>query len=239
MDATVHATNPHFSLPTGLKLGQMFVVFMIACLACLFVAVTLYTLQQQQFALTAFLAFVAAWMFILLRYVGRQLHVTRHLAIILEPDHLNLALPCGRSLIHKLDSFVRRVPVCEIQQIETRLEAVKSLGMVNMQRWYALRLHNGDCIMLGEERALATPLATSFWGKCVAAIVETYDLAVQDLGMVPAQGGFLSVLGTRPPAQGAATLSAARQAVMWRRARYLGIWVSIAALAAIVVNLLI
>lgn len=176
MDASASVANLHFHLPAGRKLGQMFVVLMIAPLVLLFAGVALFVLLQQQLGLAAFLVLVTAWMLIMLCYVAR---------------------------------------------IETRLEAVKSLGMVNMQRWYALRLRlrSGQCIMLGEERALGTPLATTFWGSCVAAIVERYDLTVEDLGMVPAQGGFLSALATRPPAQDAVPLSATTQQALWRRAQ--------------------
>ena len=71
-------------------------------------------------------------------YVLRDLNGKWGLRIVLDADAATLALPSGRSLIHRPPAQYITVPYADIQAIETRLEAYGSLRMEIMQRAYVL-----------------------------------------------------------------------------------------------------
>ena len=106
--------------------------------------------------------------------------------------------------------------------VETRLEAYTSVGMVSMHRSYALKLKTGRLIMLGEDRALNTAMASSILANTVKHIVRRGKLEARDLGMAEGRGGILLVLFTAPPSWDAPSLSDDRQATLWRAAGMTG-----------------
>jgi hypothetical protein len=87
------------------------------------------------------------------------------LRVAFDHDTVTLDLPAGRSLIHRVPAQRLTIPCADIAAIETRLEAYRSLGMVNMQRAYALRGKSDDWVFLFEDRALGTAVATSFFAS--------------------------------------------------------------------------
>lgn len=108
-------------------------------------------------------------------------------------DILDLDLPGGRSLVHRLDPVHAGLSYDEIEAVETRLEAYPSFGMVNMHRAYALKLKSGDLIILGEDRALNTGMASAAVSNAVLEILRRRALEVRDLGMAKGRGGLLCV----------------------------------------------
>ncbi len=132
-------------------------------------------------------------------------------------------LPATRSLIHRLPAQRLTIPYNDIAEIETRLEGYRSLGMMQMQRAYALRRRSGDLIFLFEDRALATALETSFFSDIATQVAARAGVPVRDLGMVQGGGGFLGVWGTRAPDWAAPALPLDRQSRLWRHAAATGV----------------
>jgi hypothetical protein len=154
------------------------------------------------------------------------------------PQGLELHLPAARSLTHHLAALTRTVAWSEVAAIETRLEAYSSLGMANMQRAYGLKLRDGEVIVLGEDRALGSGIATGWLGTFVAQVAEHYPVQILDRGMAEGHGGFLSVLFTAPPPWSAENLDQAVQAKLWKRAGRTGMLAVLAPLVLLVVALL-
>ncbi len=135
---------------------------------------------------------------------------------------MRLDLPRARSLIHRPRPLHATVALDDIEAIETRLEAYSSLGMTNMQRIVALKLRSGELIILGEDRALNTGLASSVLAKAVAQIVRSGGVEVRDLGMVEGRGGFLVVFFTSAPPWDTPSLGPERQKALWDAAGMTG-----------------
>ncbi len=93
--------------------------------------------------------------------------------------------------------------------------------------------------MLGEDRALGTSMASSFFADAVECIVQRGQLDTRDLGMAEGRGGILSVLFTSPPRWDTPGLGAEKQADLWRRVAWTGalalIAVAVVLLAAVIV----
>ncbi len=170
-----------------------------------------------------FVAVVAGFLVVMFTYVLRDTRgkVGWHIAI--GATALDLDLPRGRSLIHRLDPVHSHICFDEIEAIETRLEAYSSLfGLTNMHRVYALKLKTGDVIILGEDRALHTAFESSILSGAVGEIIRQSHLELRDFGMAQGQSGFLTVLFASPPRWDAPSLSSARQAELWAAAEWTG-----------------
>ena len=109
-----------------------------------------------------------------------------------------------------------------IDAVETRLEAYRSVGSVNINRIYALRLKSGELIILGEDRALNTSMESATVTSTVKRILQQGSLDVRDLGMAEGRGGLFAVLFTAPPPWDAPSLSDEQQAILWRKAGITG-----------------
>ena len=88
-------------------------------------------------------------------------------------EALDLDLPSSRSLTHRLKAVHAKLRFDEIESVQTRLEAYRSFGMANMNCSYALKLKGGDVIVLGEDRALGTQLASQFFNRMASALPST------------------------------------------------------------------
>jgi hypothetical protein len=165
-----------------------------------------------------FLGLISGFSVGLAMHTLRDAYAKHRLLIRAGADGVELRLPAARSLVHALRAERRNVAWSEIAAIETRLEAYRSLGMANMQRAYALRLHTGELIFLGEDRALGTNLATGMLAQLVARLRERSPLELVDRGMAEGRGGLLAVLFTAPPPWAAANLDAATQTRLWSAA---------------------
>jgi hypothetical protein len=204
--------------PRAAWLGGLFTAVLLGLLCAFMLGGAVLAMTGGNFAVGAVLAAVAGVMGVLFRYVLRDARAKRNWRITVGTDTLELELPRGRSLVHRLDPVRAKIRFDEIEAVETRLEAYRSFAMANMQRSYALRLKAGDTIILGEDRALGTALASDFFAGAVDRIVGQGKLPTRDLGMAEGKGGILSVLFTRPPPWDAPALGAEQQSALWRRA---------------------
>src|SRR6185369_3507920 len=146
---------------------------------------------KQEWWLGAFAAAMAVFMAGLTGYVLRDLRGKWGLRVELLADRMVLDLPGGRSLIHRPRSQHLTIPYADIDAVETRLEAYRSLGMAMMQRAYVLSRKQDDKIFLFEDRALGTPIETSMVARIADAIVARAHVPLRDLGMVEGRGGVL------------------------------------------------
>ncbi len=146
-------------------------------------------------ALGLFMLAVAAFMVALCVYVLRDLRGKWGLRLTLGQDAVTLALPSGRSLIHRPPPQHTTIPYKDIASIETRLEAYGSLGLEIMQRAYVLHRKSGELIFLFEERALATAFASSTFSAIATELAARAGVALKGLGMAEGRGGLLCAWG--------------------------------------------
>ena len=195
---------------------------MTGAIVLLFVIVSVGLIAGGSVGLGVFIAAMAAVMGVLFLYLLRDTAGNLGWCIAIGADALDLDLPRGRSLIHRLDPVHSHIRFDEIEAVEGRLEAYATLRMTNMQRAYALKLKTGSVIILGEDRALNSDLESSIVAKTVERIVRRGKLGTRDLGMVEGSGGILGVLFASAPPWDAPSLSAERQAALWADAGMTG-----------------
>jgi hypothetical protein len=210
-----------FRLPLSVRLGSLIgAIILFATTAIMFAFVALGFTVNWGFGL--FILGGAGLMAALTVYVLRDLNGKLGLRIVLDADAVTLALPSGRSLIHRPPAQHITVPYADIQAMETRLEAYGSLRMAIMQRVYVLHRKSGELVFLFEERALATAMASSMFGDIATDLAKRAGLELNDLGMAEGQGGLLCVWGARAPDWAAPALSPQRQRQLWARASVTG-----------------
>lgn len=155
-------------------------------------------------------------------YVWRDLKAKWRLRIVLDANAATLDLPAGRSLIHSPPPQSLTIPYADIDSIESRFEAYRSLGQTMMQRAYVLRTKRGELIFLFEDRALATKMESADFAGIVMELAARANVGVHDLGVVEGEGGLLGVWGTHAPDWAAAPLARDRAARLWRDAAATG-----------------
>ena len=200
-------------LLAAILIGALAAAFSILGVACLFACT---------WGVALLLLTLSGWMLLVANYVWRDCQAKRNWLVEIEPGELSLDLPAGRSLMEAGRRVKRLLKVSEVSAVETRLEAFRMFGMVNMQRNYGLRLKSGDLIVLGEDRALASGLLDATIGRFVDTIRLRTGLPLKDLGMVEGKGGVLGVLFTSVPVWNTPALPSVRQAVLWRNAALTG-----------------
>lgn len=221
------------------RIGGAFTTALIGALSLFMLGAAAIITADGHVGAGAFTLAITGVMVVLARYVLRDVRAKWGWRIAIGTDALDLDLPSGRSLIHRLDPVHARVRYDQIDAIETRLEAYRSFGMANMHRSYALRLKTGDLIVLGEDRAVGTSMASSFLADTVEHIVQRGGLDIRDLGMAEGRGGIFSVLFTSPPRWDTPGLGTEKQTDLWRRVAWTGalalIAVALVLLAAAIV----
>ena len=210
-----------FRLPLSVRLGSLVgTIILSATTGIMFASAALgFTMN---WGLGLFMLGGAGLMAALTIYVLRDLNGKWGLRIVLDADAATLALPSGRSLIHRPPAQYITVPYADIQAIETRLEAYGSLRMEIMQRAYVLHRKSGELVFLFEERALATAIASSMFGDIATDLAKRASVKLNDLGMAEGQGGLLCVWGAHAPDWAAPALSPKRQGQLWARASMTG-----------------
>ena len=128
--------------------------------------------------------------------------------------------------------------VKDVAALETRLEAFRSFGMANMQRNYGLRLTNGELIVLGEDRALATGMAEETMGQMVDTIVQKTGLPLVDLGMVEGHGGLFGLLFTSVPRWDTASMSVERMRALWQKTAMTGGLATVVIIAGLILSVM-
>lgn len=203
-------------------IGGLFVTLLIGTMAAGFAILGTALVFSGSWPMGLGILILSAWTMVLTNYVWRDCRAKRGWQIEIEPGELHLDLPAGRSLMEAGRRERRFLEVSDVAAIETRLEAFRSFGMVNMQRNYGLRLKSGELIVLGEDRGLGTALDNESVGRMIETIAVKTGLPLRDLGMIEGNGGFLGVLFTSVPRWDVASLPANRQAALWRRAALTG-----------------
>lgn len=199
-----------------------FVTVMIGAVVILFAVLSAAAIAGGNVGIGVFMAALAAVMGVLFLYVLRDTGGTLGWRIAIGADAMDLDLPRGRSLIHRLDPVHAHIRFDEIEAVEGRLEAYASFRMVIMQRSYALKLKTGSVIILGEDRALNTSLESSIMANTVERIVRRGEFGGRDLGMVEGNSGILGVLFASAPQWDAPSLGAEKQTQLWAAAGMTG-----------------
>ncbi len=199
--------------------GGIFVTVLLGALTLFMLAVSLLLLAQGNIVALVPLA-VCCVMAGLVLYVWRDTRGKVGWRVTLAGDGLDLDLPSGRSLTHRLRPVRAHLGYGEIASVETRLEAYSGRsGLTNMQRGYALRLARGEVIYLGEDRALGSALASSPMAPAAAEIARRCGHDIRDLGMAEGRAGLFSLLFVTAPDWDAPSVSIrAARATVGRRA---------------------
>jgi hypothetical protein len=237
--ASKNAEPMIFRTPIGVRYFSLVILSISGCVSALMVGIGIFLLFQRWWWLGALGAIVASLMAGLTGYVLRDFRGKWGLRVELLPDRMALDLPAGRSLIHRPVTQHLTIRYCDVDAVETRLEAYPSLGMEIMQRAYVLSCKQGGRIFLFEDRALGTTLETSMVAAIAAAIAERAHVPVRDLGMVEGRGGFLAVWGTHAPDWAAPSLPLAQQLRIWRHVAATGTFAIAVIIIALAVRLIV
>jgi hypothetical protein len=228
-----------FRLPLFPRLFSLFGVVVLGGLTALMALLAILVLVNGEWALGALvMAPLTGFMAYLTSYAASDMRAKWRLRVALEPDLLVLDLPAERSLIHHPGAEHVSIRYSDIETIESRLEAYRSLWMAMMQRSYVLRRKTGELIFLFEDRAIGTPFETSFFPSVAAEIVARAGVPLIGLGVVEGGGGALGIWGTHAPDWAAPSLSAARQRKIWRAVKTTGVLSIVVIVIALTVRLL-
>jgi hypothetical protein len=225
-------------LPMGRWIGGYVAGVFITVVALGLVGSAVVAGVRMGWQLGGFLGLISGSSLALALHTLRDARAKQGLCLRADSESLELRLPAARSLVRTLGGERRRLAWNELAAIETRLEAYRSLGMANMQRAYVLRLHSGELIFLGEDRALGTNLATDIVAQLVARLRERFPVELIDRGMAEGRGGLLGVLFTAPPPWQAENLAPAKQVGLWRAATRPAVVMLLVPLLVLAVSLL-
>ena len=221
-----------FALCAMLALGLSTVfAWLVAILTAQGKAVTLVDLLS-----CVMLGVSAAIVCLLANHTARNLAGRWRGSIAVTGTHAELDLAAHRSLIHAPPRVTTRLALTEIEAIQTRLESYRTLGMGQIQRSYRLRLHDGNHILLFEQRALGTNQASADMDELAQALSQRMGVPLLDLGMVEGRIGFLGIIGGEAAAWNTSPLSAERERAMWRRAALTGALPAIFILATLILR---
>ena len=223
-----------FRVPLAARLLSLFGVIFLALVTTLMIVLAALAFTAY-WPLGLFVMACAGFMGALTGYVWRDLKGKWRLRVALDKNAVTLDLPGWRSLIHRPPAQHVTIPYSDIAAIDARFEAYGSLGMEMMQRAYVLHRKGGELIFLFEERALATPFASSMFAELVAELATRAGLGLRELGTVEGKGGLLNVWGTHAPDWAAPALPRERAMRLWGHAAATG---SAAMFMTIVVSLL-
>lgn len=132
-------------------------------------------------------------------YVGRDALAKMHWSIGVGDQRLVLNLPAGRSLAHRLQSVRTEIDRDDIDGLETRQEGYAGFGLANLQRCYALRLRDGQVIILAEDRALGTGMASPVVETLMRRLAACLAVELEEKPLVVGRAGVAGVWGVRAP----------------------------------------
>lgn len=163
------------------------------------------------------MALIASFIFALTHYLWRDAAGKRGGTIVLTDEGIELDLIQGRSLTHRSPACRVILPWRAIRSLDFRLEGYGAQGLAMMQRSYWLVPHAGSPILLFEDRAIASRVATIPMTRVAREIAERGGVPMIERGMVKGRGGVLGAWFAQAPDLDAETLSPAEQARLWRR----------------------
>lgn len=141
------------------------------------------------------LALAAALLVPMVAFAWRDYRGKRRCALVLEEDALLLHLPAGRSLTHRTRTIRERVPLSEIEALDTRLETYRGLTL----RTYRLLTKDGTSRFLFEDRALGTKRESASHRPVVDEIAEAAGIHVTELPPAEGRRGILGGLFAAAP----------------------------------------
>src|SRR5262249_19237666 len=118
-----------FRMPAWARWFSLVGTLVLAVITVLMLGAVIFLIFKQVWGLAALVAAVTIFLAGLTGYVLRDLRGKWGLRVELLADRMVLDLPGGRSLIHRPPSQHLTIPYAEIDAIETRLEAYRTLGM--------------------------------------------------------------------------------------------------------------
>jgi hypothetical protein len=210
-----------FRLPLGPRVATLFAVIFLAGVTGVMIVFAALAFATQ-WALGLFMMACAGFIGALTGHVARDLRGKWGLRLTLDTDAVTLDLPAGRSLIHHPPAQHLTIAYPDIENIEARFEAYRSLGMAMMQRAYVLHRKGGELVFLFEERALGTAMGSSTFDDVVTDLASRAGVTVGELGTVEGDGGLLGVWGTHAPDWAAPALPSERAMRLWRHAAATG-----------------
>lgn len=231
-----NSANRVFGTPRWQRYLSLFGVVFLGATTLFLAVFAALVLLKKIWLLGLFMLAVAAFVGALTGYVLKDLRGRWGLRIELLDDAAKLDLPAARSLVHRPKAQHLTVPYRDIEAVESRLEAFRTLGMAMMQCPYVLKLKSGGTIFLFEDRALATDLSQPIYAPIAEAIAKRANIPLRRLGMVEGDGGVLAVWGTGAPDWSAPPLPAEQQMRLWRHAAATGSFAALVVVAAFVLG---
>jgi hypothetical protein len=117
-----------FRTPAWARYFSLIATIILGVITALMLALAIFLPFKQGWWLGAFVVAVAIFMAGLTGYVLRDLRGKWDLRVELLADRMVLDLPGGRSLIHRPTAQHLTITYADIDAVETRLEAYRTLG---------------------------------------------------------------------------------------------------------------
>lgn len=132
--------------------------------------------------------------------VARDTAMKLRWRISLGREEAWLRLPSGRLLFGRAPALNTSLRYADIRHLEWREEAITSLGMVTINKVYAVRLKDGGLILLGEDRPIPRTMQwTTLSGEAAEALAGAARVPMKRLPAAQGEGGFLTLWGTARP----------------------------------------
>lgn len=149
----------------------------------------------------ALVLILAALFFLqLANIVARDTAMKLRWRISLGREEAWLRLPTGRLLFGRAPALNASLRYADIRHLEWREEAITSLGMVTINKVYAVRLKDGSLILLGEDRPIPRTMQwTTLSGEAAEALARASGVPLKRLPAAEGEGGFLTLWGAARP----------------------------------------
>jgi hypothetical protein len=207
--------------PEIVRISRVALVVEGACIAVI-VAATAFLIAaavvaRSDIELAAVIAVPALFTGWMARIGWRDFRWKSRLRAAFGPTSCALRLSAGRFMGQRDEPFDGDVHYRDIASIESRYEAYGVLGLISMQRSFALRFVDGHVLRLGEVRGLGTNIVQRGIERVAQGFRARVDVPSIDRGMVSR-----TWLSRTPIGWDAPSLDADAQAKLWRRAMIAG-----------------
>ncbi len=158
-------------------------------------------LPGPEWMIGVFLFAVLALFTLLANVVLRDFLMKLNWRMTLQDKAMTLNLPAHRLLFGRRPAFRGTLAFADIAAIEWREEATESFDIVTINHVYALRLKDGQVLMLGEDRPIPrTDDRTTQMQTAAQALAKALGVPLRRLAIARGKGGVLTLWGaSRPP----------------------------------------